>query len=47
MEIIDKNGLKISKTLFEFINSEAIPGTGIDPEVFGTNFQNLFMNLLR
>ena len=45
MEIIDKNGLKISKTLFEFINSEAIPGTGIDPEVFWNKFSKFVHEL--
>ena len=45
MEIIDKNGLKISKTLFKFINSEAIPGTGIDPEVFWNKFSKFVHEL--
>ena len=45
MEIIDKNGLKISKTLFEFINSEAIPGTGIDPDVFWNKFSKFVHEL--
>ena len=45
MEIIDKNGLKISKTLFEFINSEAIPGTGIDPDVFWNKFSEFVHEL--
>ncbi len=45
MEIIDKNGLKISKTLFEFINSEAIPGTGIDTDVFWNKFSKFVHEL--
>ena len=32
--MIDKNGLKISSTLFEFINNEAIPGTDINIDEF-------------
>ena len=38
MNFIDKNGLKISSTLFEFINNEAIPGTNINSEDFWRNF---------
>tara|TARA_Y100001958_G_scaffold53732_1_gene36130 strand:+ start:212 stop:2356 length:2145 start_codon:yes stop_codon:yes gene_type:complete len=38
MSKIDKNGLKISSTLFEFINNEAIPGTNIDVEDFWSKF---------
>ena len=34
MKIVDKNGLKISSVLYEFINNEAIPGTGIKQEEF-------------
>ncbi len=38
MKITEKNDLKISSTLFEFINNEAIPGTDINPEKFWNNF---------
>ena len=34
MKMVDKNGLKISSTLFEFINNEAIPNTGVKNEDF-------------
>ena len=34
MKMVDKNGLKISSTLFEFINNEAIPGTNIKIDEF-------------
>ena len=34
MNIIEKNGLKISSTLYEFINNEAIPGTKVKPDEF-------------
>ena len=33
MKMIDKNGLKVSSTLFEFINA-AIPNTEIDIDSF-------------
>ncbi|MDC2987025.1 malate synthase G, partial [Candidatus Pelagibacter bacterium] len=39
MSLIDKNGLKISSKLFDFINNEAIPGTGIKIEEFWNNFE--------
>jgi len=31
---IEKGGLLIARKLYEFINDEAIPGTGVDPEHF-------------
>tara|TARA_B100000963_G_scaffold349225_1_gene357975 strand:- start:8257 stop:10398 length:2142 start_codon:yes stop_codon:yes gene_type:complete len=40
MKMIDKNGLKINSTLFEFINNEVIPNTNIDIEDFWTKFSN-------
>ncbi len=39
MSLIDKNGLKISSKLFDFINNEAIPGTDIKIEEFWNNFE--------
>ena len=45
MYIVDKNGLKISSTLFEFINNEAIPGTGLNSEDFWDNFSNVVHEL--
>ena len=38
MNVVDKNGLKISSTLFKFINEEAIPGTGVNSEEFWEKF---------
>ena len=40
MKMIDKNGLKISSTLFEFINNEVIPDTNINIEDFWSKFSN-------
>ena len=40
MNIVDKNGLKISSTLFDFVNNEAIPGTGVNSEDFWLKFSN-------
>ena len=40
MKMIDKNGLKISSTLFEFINNEVIPDTHINIDDFWSKFSN-------
>jgi malate synthase len=39
MDKIEKNGLKINSTLFDFINNEAIPGTKINQEDFWSKFE--------
>ena len=39
MSITEKNGLKISTKLLNFINNEVLPGTSIDPERFWSNFE--------
>ena len=38
MNIVDKNGLKISTTLFNFINDEVLPGTKVKPDDFWLKF---------
>ena len=38
MKIVDKNGLKISSTLYDFINKEVIPDTEIDIDDFWDKF---------
>ena len=45
MKMIDKNGLKISSTLFEFINKEAIPETNVNIEDFWTGFSKVVHEL--
>ena len=45
MKIIDKNELKISSSLFEFINNEAIPGTKIESEDFWAKFSKFVHEL--
>ena len=39
MSITEKNGLKISTILFNFINSEVLYGTEIKPDTFWDNFE--------
>ena len=45
MNVVDKNGLKISSTLFKFINEEAIPGTGVNSEEFWEKFSKVVHEL--
>ena len=45
MKMVDKNGLKISSTLFEFINNEAIPNTGVKNDDFWNKFSNVVHEL--
>ena len=41
MKIIEKNGLKISSIMFDFVNNEAIPETGLDPDQFWAKFSEV------
>ena len=45
MSITEKNGLKINKKLFEFVNNEIIPGTNIKSEEFWANFEKVVHEL--
>ena len=45
MKMINKNGLKISSTLYEFINNEAIPGTKVESGDFWKNFSKVVHEL--
>ena len=45
MKMVDKNGLKISSTLFEFINDEVIPNTNIKIEDFWSKFSKIVHEL--
>ena len=45
MNIIEKNGLKISSALFEFINNEVLPGTGIKSDDFWNKFEKIVHKL--
>ena len=45
MREIDKNGLKISLTLFEFINNEVLAGTNIKQDDFWDKFEKVVHNL--
>ena len=45
MSFIDKNGLKISSELFNFINDEVIPGTNIKSDEFWNKFEKVVHEL--
>ena len=45
MSVIDKNGLKISLVLFDFINNEALPGTNIKSDDFWNKFEKVIHEL--
>ena len=45
MKMIEKNGLKISSTLFNFINNEVIPDIKIDSEDFWNKFSKVVHEL--
>ena len=40
MKMVDKNGLKVSSTLLDFINNEAIPKTNINIDKFWSKFSD-------
>ena len=45
MSVIDKNGLKISLVLFDFINNEALPGTNIKSDDFWNKFEKVVQEI--
>ena len=45
MSIIEKNGLKISSKLFDFINNEVLPGSTINSDEFWIKFANIVHEL--
>ena len=45
MNVIKKNGLKISLTLFEFINNDVLPGTNIKSDDFWNKFEKIVHEL--
>ena len=45
MNYIKKNSLKIDSILFEFVNSEALPGTNLSQDDFWNGFEEVVNNL--
>ena len=42
---VQVGGLKVAKVLFDFVNNEAIPGTGVNAEQFWAGAQNIINDL--
>jgi malate synthase len=45
MDRVDAAGLRIARSLFEFVNAEAIPGSGVEPAGFWSGFAALLNDL--
>ena len=45
MDRVAAAGLKIARPLYEFVNDEAIPGTGVDPAAFWSGYAALLQKL--
>jgi malate synthase len=45
MDYVDAGGLGIARPLYEFVNHEAIPGTGIEPASFWRGYDTLVRDL--
>ena len=43
---IEKHGLKVSPALYSFIDKEALPGSGVDPDKFWSGFAALAVKLM-
>ncbi|MDQ2803427.1 MAG: malate synthase G, partial [Pseudomonadota bacterium] len=45
MEVVEAGGLKVARVLFDFVNDEAIPGTGVEPARFWQGFADMIRTL--
>ncbi len=45
METVETGGLRVARTLYDFVNNEALPGTGVDPAAFWTGYGALIRDL--
>jgi malate synthase len=45
MDYVEQSGIRIAAPLYEFVNSEALPGTSISTEAFWTGFATLLKDL--
>jgi malate synthase len=45
MGYVESAGIKIAKPLYDFVNNEALPGTGVGAEAFWTGFAGLLAEL--
>src|SRR5690606_8706717 len=42
---VEVNGLKVAKSLYDFANQEALPGTGVDSETFWLKLSEIIHEL--
>ena len=42
---ITVGGIQVDKVLYDFVNSQAIPGTGVDPDEFWAGAAAIFTDL--
>ena len=45
MDYVIAGGMRVARTLYDFVNAEAIPGTGIEPAAFWRDFGALVCDL--
>ncbi len=45
MDLVTAGGIQVARTLYEFVNDEAIPGTGVEPTVFWQGYAALVRDL--
>ena len=45
MDFVNAGGLRVARTLFDFVNTEAIPGTGIGADAFWQGFGAMVLEL--
>ncbi|HVY17315.1 MAG TPA: malate synthase G, partial [Rhodopila sp.] len=45
MDSVEKSGIRVAKPLHDFLEAEALPGTGVDPAAFWSGFSSLIREL--
>ncbi len=44
-DYVDTGGLRVERVLYDFINDEVLPGTGVSPEQFWEGFGDIVVTL--
>ena len=45
MDHVETGGLRVARALYDFVNNEALPGTGVEPAAFWTGYGALIRDL--